>query len=87
MKKRVIVAAALQYENGCIIVGVRHFDVIMHNQLEWMTDSYNWDIPEQGFIDNKGIFVNREKALDIAREADQLINQKADEILFSEDLY
>jgi hypothetical protein len=42
---------------------------------------------DQGFMDSKGNYVDREKAFIIARDARQMINQHHPKLLFSEDLY
>ncbi len=61
----------------------RHHDVI-----KWMSDR---EIPrgEQGFVDDKGHFVDREKAFVIAQKAEQIIDvdNTRGETLFSEDLW
>lgn len=96
MKK--IVCAALRSKNKVndvpyLILGVRHFDEIMRNQIMLTFDcedackNYYWD---QGFIDNKGQFHNRKEALKIAEAANQIIKKTGGrqcDDLYSEDLY
>ena len=81
-----IVSAAIQ-KNDLIIMGIRHFDRIMQNQLESSgLDRKDW---QQGFITNKLRFVTREEAWLIAQTNNQLCwgTDRPPGQLFSEDLY
>jgi hypothetical protein len=81
-----IVSAAIQ-KDDLIIMGVRHFDQIMQNQLEIAgLDRKGWT---QGFITNKLRFVSREEAWEIAKANDQICwgKDRPPGKLFSEDLY
>lgn len=86
---RRIVCAAIRL-NGYVICGARHFDSVMLAQIKCRVDSDDWysnDVT-QGFIDNKGIYLDRYEALKVAQDANQLI-RKTNPVdrLFSEDLY
>lgn len=90
--ERVIVAAANRYENGLILVGVRHWDNHMHVQALSYKDSGilpSTKDPVQGFLDNKGHFLNRKQARIIAEKAGQIIKRVGgdEEDLYSENLY
>lgn len=91
MKQQRIVCAAILYgDNGLMVCGARHFDLVMHKTLEFIGRKVPMCAPEQGFIDNNGKFLNRKEAFKVAEAADQ-INHKTGNIdgtnLFSEDLY
>lgn len=77
-----------------IICGHRHFDRVMHSQLDMIkTGGINLDRSShvQGFIDNRGEFHDRESALAIATAAGQInrvrLKSPPYDELFSEDLY
>lgn len=81
-----IVSAAIQKDDH-IIMGVRHFDRIMQDQLEVSgSDRKGW---QQGFVTNKLRFVTREEAWIIAVANNQLCwgTDRPPGKLFSEDLY
>lgn len=100
---RRIVCAANRNEAGKIILGVRHFDMLMAAQIkeyfeelskrgENVTDPKYSFQAQQGFIDNRGNYVSREKAWKIAQEAGQIIRRVGGDTrnggtLFSENLY
>lgn len=89
-KNRIVCAANL-YADGTIILGARHFDQHMKARLEEIEPNKNWRGMghEQGFIDRMGVFHSRESALEIAREANQIIRRCGGDKheLFSENLY
>ncbi len=77
-----------------IICGHRHFDRVMHSQLDMIKKGgINLDRSShiQGFIDNRGEFHDREAALAIATAAGQInrvrLKSPPYDELFSEDLY
>ena len=84
--KQRIVCAAIRNGLGHIICGPRHFDEIMRAQVVGRTD---WKQAEQGFVDQRGHFLNRKQALAVAEEAGQIVRRcGGDETeLFSENLY
>lgn len=91
--QRRIVCAANMYQ-GYIVLGIRHGDVAMRNQIETLHKAgvfvgvpyHDW---EQGFVDQFGEFHNREDALKIARAANQIHRSCGgdDSWLSSEGLY
>lgn len=82
---KIVCAACKNIHRGEIILGVRHFDKIMHDQIKMANLGRDWI---QGFVDNKGNFLTREEALKVATEAKQLIRKtQPEDQLFSEDLY
>ena len=89
-----IVCAAIRHKDY-IITGARHFDTIMHMQLEkynaWNNEAgKKW---EQGFIDQFGEFYNRQDAMKIVKSGRQafIFNEECNrgngEDLYSEGLY
>ena len=86
---RMIVCAAIRNEHDHIICGARHYDVIMHGQIPTSNDDWIDSKIEQGFIDQKGVFLNRKEAWIVAEEAGQIIRDiiGCRGKLFSENLY
>lgn len=77
---------------GVVVQGHRHADIIktVVNLLGKRTCTHGDDCTgesEQGFYTNLGRFVDREEAMLIAREADQVISNSTFDELYSEDLY
>ena len=86
--KRRIVCAAVKTNSGVVVCGVRHYDMVMHRVLAEMKFGQANPPPEQGFIDNRGEFLNRQEALKIADAAGQILNKTHPyDQLFSEDIY
>ncbi len=85
---RVVCAACLDHKTGKIVIGMRHFDDIMRSQMD-STPGPSWAQSEQGFVDQRGSFLTREEALEIAQKEGQIIRRcDGDEKeLFSENLY
>ena len=97
-----IVCAANRNSDGVIIIGLRHFDQVMHKQIKELKllaeasgaevdDSY-FDFKEQGFICNRYQYHNRQQAWKIASAAGQIIrhvggNESKGGTLYSENLY
>ena len=79
-------------KNSYIVLGVRHFDDHMRKLIKekWGEECLKNKYFEQGFVDNKGEFLNRKQAFKIAKKAGQIIKKTGGEDskeLFSEDLY
>ena len=99
MKQQRIVCAAilftfefLESSEDTIVTGVRHYDKLMRGQID-VIDEYYWSrkVSEvQGFVDNKGNFLDREQAFLVAQDASQIIHicgNPSSKELFSENLY
>ena len=95
--QRRVVCAALRNPKGDLVLGARHYDGLMRktlNSLPW-GQQIDWKSPfdppliEQGFIDQRGVFMTREEALEVALAAGQRICRCGgdDNELFSENLY
>lgn len=82
----VIVSAAVR-SNGLVISmprPARHADIInrLPRKLSLLVKP-----SDQGFLTDAGYFVGRETALDLARQANQLLKPTTHRELFSEDLW
>jgi hypothetical protein len=77
---RYVVCAALRLRSNParIICGPRHFDLTMHQQIRASVDRAEWKTAEQGFIDQKGVFLTREEARVIAEAAGQIRQEVTD---------
>ena len=75
-----------------IIAGARHYDLVMRSQIEALEKSY-WHLIKhtevQGFIDQRGEFMTREEAWQVALHAGQIVRRCGGDgsRLFSENLY
>lgn len=96
-RKRVVVCAAVKFNDkaGTLVCSARHFDKCMSDQIARLKQSRRlWNpkgAPEQGFIDQFGVFMGRKEAMLVARYSGQPIdferNGHDDETLYSEGLY
>ena len=76
-------------KTGFVLCGWRHPDIIANlpTNNKFRNDEKEYKCT-QGFITNKGRFVDREEAYLIAKKANQLLHDfKGKTILFSEDIY
>jgi len=78
MQQRVV-CAANRDPDGTIHLGLRHFDQFMRSNR----------FAEQGFVDNKGNFLTREEAWEVATATNQILRRVGGDEgkLFSENLY
>jgi len=91
--KRRVVCAAIR-NNEIVILGVRHHDKFINEQIGEMIDNgYHWEKSneEQGFVDQWGNFLNRKDALIVAKSSGQILKwcpgADGSKELFSENLY
>lgn len=95
--QRRVVCAANKYVSHfdgkvIIIAGARHYDTVMRSQIEALDKSY-WHLIKhtevQGFIDQRGEFMTREEAWQVAFRAGQIVRRCGGDgsRLFSENLY
>ena len=93
MKQRRVVCAAVLYADNRLILGPRHFDPTMHAQWDAIIyANYAGLIDEQGFIDQHGVFMNRQEAWKVAEAAGQILYRCGGDTynggtLYSENLY
>lgn len=88
-KQRLIVCAAMRSEKtGLIVIGVRHYDRLMLQQIAMAGGREALGRMHQGFIDQKGVFLDRLEAWTVAEAADQIRFRDFDNgTLYSENLY
>ena len=90
-RRKIIAAANKLGDSGVLLVGARHWDLVMHRQFEAMKDSLGLSSHatciKQGFIDQYGQFVDRKEALEIAHKNNQELIGKDWPELYSENLY
>lgn len=89
LSKPIIVAAANRSTaDGLLVVGARHFDACMREQIKAMSRKHT-EFTEQGFIDQHCKFYTREEAFIVASENGQIKRRCGgdDGKLFSENLY
>lgn len=90
--ERVIVTSANRYDNGLMLIGLRHWDEHMHVQALAYREAGILPTdrdPVQGFLDNKGNFLTRRQAKIVAEKAGQIIRRVGgdEEELYSENIY
>ena len=75
--------------NDHIVCSARHYDKVMVAQMDTINEAYSGANVIQGFIDQHGVFLTREEAYVVARDAGQVrdVGVGVGEILISEDLY
>ena len=92
----IVCAACLHHEIDKMIVGPKHWDGVMRQQLGHMQVVYNNEVKTfagwiQGFIDQHGTFYDRRAAMIIAKAAGQKIDMRRNgpdpDVLYSEGLY
>lgn len=91
-EKRRLVCAAVLFENGHLLVGPRHYDRVMRDQIETYGGYDKFKAmreKQQGFIDIYGEFLNRHEAWTRAEGLGQIIERRDQTpgTLYSEDLY
>lgn len=74
---RRVVCAAIRAADGKLLLGVRHYSRDMHEQIAARRDgakfSHRMD-EDQGFVDQWGVFMGREEAMQVALAADQRVD-------------
>lgn len=89
--RRVVCAAILIRKNGKIVCGARHYDQVMHAQLQAFNavEPIDKDGLTQGYIDQWDNFLTREDALIVALAANQRVKRCGgdEHRLYSENLY
>lgn len=89
--RRVVCAANRDHFTGDVVIGVRHHDKIMREQMR-LSGGFFGDPLEQGFIDQDGTFMTRSEAWKVAEAAGQIIRRCGGDdanggTLYSENLY
>jgi hypothetical protein len=75
-EQRRVVCAAIRGRHGLVLLGIRHYSPDMHAQIEWRMDGDEFchrHDPDQGFVDQHGVYMTREEAYQVALAAGQII--------------
>lgn len=73
---RRVVCAAIRAADGSLLLGIRHYDRSMYEQLDRRMDAAKFihrRAPDQGFVDQHGNYMTREEAYRVAKAAGQII--------------
>lgn len=73
---RRVVAAAIRAADGSVLIGIRHYSRDMHEQIAQRKDGYKFthrNDHDQGFVDQYGVYMDREEAYRVALAADQIV--------------
>lgn len=74
--QRRVVAAAIRAADGSVLIGIRHYSRDMHAQIQHRKDGQKFvrrHDPDQGFVDQFGVYMTREEAYRVALAAGQII--------------
>lgn len=78
--QRRVVCAAIRAADGELLLGVRHYSADMHTQIRKRADGSKFKHrhdEDQGFVDQHGVFMSREEAYRVARDAHQIVRAEA----------
>lgn len=73
--ERRVVCAAIRAADGHLVLGIRHYSRDMHAQIEQRIDGAHFlrrRDPDQGFVDQYGVYMTREEAYQVALAAGQI---------------
>jgi len=81
-KQRRVVCAAIRANDGTVLLGIRHYSDDMHKQISARrhTDGATFKNrldEDRGFVDQRGIFMSREEAYQVAKAAGQIVYPEA----------
>ena len=90
--RRVVCAACRSSKTGTMVLGPRHMDNVMRVHVELTPNHDYHDFDDQGFIDQWGIYMNRQEAWKVAEAAKQIVYRCGGDTakggtLYSENLY
>lgn len=80
MTERRIVCAAIRAADGEVLLGIRHYSRDMHRQIDQRHDGVKFTHrhdPDQGFVDQHGVYLTREEAYPIALANGQIARPDA----------
>lgn len=78
--QRRVVCAAIRNAAGDLLLGIRHYSADMHRQIEARRDGESFchrHDEDQGFVDQRGVWMSREEAYQVALAAGQILYPKA----------
>lgn len=93
---RRVVCAAIRADDGDLVLGPRHYDSRMWAQINARPDGekfHHRGRGDQGFVDARGVYMDRHEAYEVAEAANQIVRPSACVSLdgrmqlFSEGLY
>lgn len=73
--QRRVVCAAIRAADGSLLLGIRHYSADMHAQIAARHDGEKFKHrmdEDQGFVDQRGVFMSRAEAYEVASESRQL---------------
>lgn len=91
--QRRVLCAALRAEDGSVLVGIRHYSADMVEQIQGLGEGglkfKGLHDTNQGFVDTRGVYMDRFEAYQVALAAGQLWDHDESwgEELYSESLY
>lgn len=74
---RRVVCAAIRAADGSVLLGIRHYSMDMHEQIETRRDGDKFKHrhgEDQGFVDQRGVYMTREEAFVVASCAGQVFD-------------
>ena len=93
---RRVVCAAIRAADGDVLLGIRHYSRDMHKQITARHDGKKFTHrhdPDQGFVDQWGVYMTREEAYKVAEASGELVHPEhcgdglEGKKLYSEGLY
>ena len=89
---RRVVCAAIRANDGDVLIGVRHYSPDMYAQIHARSDGVKFRYrsgDDQGFVDQRGEYMTRRQAWNVAEAAGQVrrAGHDGEGVLYSEDLY
>jgi hypothetical protein len=90
--QRRVVCAACKMADGTLVLGARHWDGRMIGISARLGKERSHDPNDQGFIDQRGVFMTRQEAWKVAQDAGQILYRCGGDTrdggtLYSENLY
>jgi hypothetical protein len=77
---RRVVCAAIRAADGSVLLGIRHYSQDMHNQIAARRDGEKFKHrhdQDQGFVDQRGVYMDRVEAFQVAWQAGQIFDLAA----------
>lgn len=96
MTDRRVVCAAIRAADGALLLGIRHYSMDMHEQIDARRDGAKFKHrheADQGFVDQRGRWMSRAEAFIVAQSNGQIIRPEGcgegleGKKLYSEGLY
>ncbi len=78
--QRRVVCAAIRAADGDVLLGIRHYSADMHRQIDARRDGEKFKHrhdSDQGFVDQRGVYMTREEAWTVAQAAGQVFDPLA----------